>query len=363
MTAAPGPVVLFGSGETSTTGRTVFDWLLRQLRPSPRIAILETPAGFQPNSGLVAQEIADFLEHRLRNYRPETHVVPARKKGTPLSPDEAAVVAPLCQAEVVFLGPGSPTYAVNQLRDSLAWQYVREHHLRGGAVVFASAAAIAAGFQALPVYEIYKVGADLHWQPGLDFFRLYGLSLTVVPHWDNREGGDKLDTSHCFMGRGRFEQLAAMLPGDTLCVGIDEHTVLVMEPVAGTGHVRGKGAITLLQQGRCEVLTTGTDFPLDKLGAFRLPVIAEPAARELTSRWNEGASPAPAMPAEVAEWVAAREQARRSRDWAAADALRQRIVQHGWQVRDTGAGPEVTPLPVKGDGAEGRASALVETDA
>ena len=47
--------------------------------------------------------------------------------------------------------------------------------------IMASAAAIAASAYALPVYEIYKVGEDPHWKPGLDFFSLYGLSLVLVP--------------------------------------------------------------------------------------------------------------------------------------------------------------------------------------
>jgi hypothetical protein len=67
-------------------------------------------------------------------------------------------------------------------------------------LAFASAASIAVGRYALPVYEIYKVGADLHWVDGLDLFRVFGWELAIVPHWNNREGGDDLDTSRCFMG-------------------------------------------------------------------------------------------------------------------------------------------------------------------
>ena len=267
----PGPIVLFGSGETSTTGRTVFDWLLRQLPPSPRIAILETPAGFQPNSAIVAQEIADFLTHRLSNFQPDTVVIPARKRGTPLSPDEPEVVAPLCRADAIFLGPGSPTYAASQLRNSLAWEFLVGRHLQGAAVIFASAAAIAAGTCTLPVYEIYKVGSELHWQAGLDFFSVYGLALTIIPHWNNHEGGQKLDTGHCFMGRERFHELVGLLPQSTLCVGIDEHTALVLQPAGGVGRVLGKGDVTLLQDGTPRVCPAGPAFHSLSLGIFAHP--------------------------------------------------------------------------------------------
>ena len=74
-------------------------------------------------------------------------------------------------------------------------------------MIFASAAAIAVNRHALPVYEIFKVGEDLHWKLGLDLFGQYGLDLTIVTQWNNREGGEELDTSHGFMGRARFERL------------------------------------------------------------------------------------------------------------------------------------------------------------
>lgn len=344
MLTQPGPIVLFGSGETSSTGRTVFEWLLRQLPPSPRIAILETPAGFQPNSALVAQEVSDFLAYRLRNFHPDTVVVPARKLGTPLSPDEPGVVAPLCAADAIFLGPGSPTYAASQLRNTLAWEYLLGRHLQGAAVVFASAAAIAVGVFTLPVYEIYKAGTALHWQAGLDFFSVYGLALTIIPHWNNREGGDKLDTSRCFMGRERFDELVGLLPPGALCVGIDEHTALVMQSSTGIGRVQGKGMVTLLQDGYSRVLPNGSSFPLTELGAFHSPTsgIGLPADTWGGPDASEPATAGP--PVEVVEWVAEREAARLIRDWAVADALRQHIHAQGWQVRDTCAGPELAPL-------------------
>jgi hypothetical protein len=125
---------------------------------------------------------------------------------------------------VLFLGPGSPTYTVRQLAGSLVWHMLLARHRRGAAVIMASAATIAVGALALPVYEIYKVGSELHWQPGLDLLGPYGLSLVVVPHWNNTEGGKDLDTSHCFMGRERWTQLETLLPPSVTTVGIDEHS-------------------------------------------------------------------------------------------------------------------------------------------
>ena len=101
-------------------------------------------------------------------------------------------LAAMRDADMIFLGPGSPTYAAAQLRGSLAWQRLLARHRRGASVVTASAATLAIGRYVLPVYEIYKVGADLHWQEGLDLLGPYGLSLACIPHWNNAEGGGSI---------------------------------------------------------------------------------------------------------------------------------------------------------------------------
>jgi cysteinyl-tRNA synthetase len=59
-----------------------------------------------------------------------------------------------------------------------------------------------------------------------------------------------------------------------------------------------------------------------------------------------GLAPARAadVPEEVRALVTDREAAKRERDWPRADALRSRIGELGWQVRDTPSGPELVPL-------------------
>ena len=82
----PGIVVLFGSGETSASGQKAFDWLFRHLKQPLRVAVLETPAGFELNSDRVAGRIGDFLCDRLQNYRPEVTLVPAGSAARLLAP-------------------------------------------------------------------------------------------------------------------------------------------------------------------------------------------------------------------------------------------------------------------------------------
>lgn len=339
----PGPVLLFGSGETAPAGRNAWDRLLHHLGQGARIAILETPAGFQPNSAWVAEQIAAFLRERLHHRRPQPVVIPARRKGDPHGPDNPDILRPLVIAQAIFLGPGSPTYAVRHLRGTLAWEIILQRWREGTAIVLASAAAIAAGRWALPVYEIYKAGADLHWQPGLDLFAPLGLHPVIVPHWNNTEGGEHLDTSRCFMGRERFARLRCLLPEPYRPIlGLDEHTMLLLDWRTGEAEVLGKGQVTLLQRGEARALPPGR-YRLDDLGWAPLPMPRWPApgrsARKLMATRNALMEP----PEEVRRLVAAREAARRRRDWATADALRECIRALGWEIRDTPQGPQLVP--------------------
>jgi hypothetical protein len=351
MPEQPGPVILFGSGETSASGQKVFDWLLRRL-PSPvRVAIVETPAGFELNSAQVAGRIGAFLDHRLQNYRPQVTVVPARKRGTPCSPDNLEIAALIPGAHAIFLGPGSPTYAVRQLRDSLTWQTVLACHRLGAALVLASAATVAAGAYALPVYEIYKVGEDLHWRDGLDLLGPYGLSLALISHWNNNDGGADLDTSRCWMGHGRFKKLMVMLPPGTTIVGIDEHTALVMDLASGDCRVMGRGRVSVLRGGEEQRFEHGHSFGLSELGPFHQPLgqVELPAEVEMLARTAQSPTPPEVMlspPPEVLLLAKEREEARTRRDWAAADALRSKIGALGWQVLDTPDGPHLEPAKI-----------------
>lgn len=164
------------------------------------------------NSAQVAGRVADFLSQRLQNYQPEITVIPARKRNTAFSPDSPELIRTLFQSNLIFLGAGSPTYTVRQLYESRAWHTLVARHRQGATIVLASAATIAASAQALPVYEIYKVGEDLHWQQGLDFFGAYGLSLIFIHHWNNAEGNGDLDRRWLHARDGRLAGSEASVP-------------------------------------------------------------------------------------------------------------------------------------------------------
>ena len=347
----PGLIALFGSGETTASGGRIFEALARDLQSPLRAAFLETPAGFELNSPLVIGRVADYFRHRLQNYAPEVRIVAARKKGTAFSPDDWEIIRPLLDANLIFLGPGSPTYAVRQLEDSLAWQAVLARHRLGTALGFASAAAIAAGILALPVYEIYKAGEDPHWKKGLNLLGPFGLSLVFVPHWNNAEGGPELDTSRCFMGESRFEALRRSIPPNISVVGIDENTGLVIDLARGSCRALGNGGVSVQKEGAEVRLLPGKSFPLQVLGETGSPDlkagISAPIWEAIENAQAQGAQPPP-VPAEVQSLLLERDEARKRSEWELADRLRARILALGWVVSDTPQGSHLEPLEPKG---------------
>jgi hypothetical protein len=339
-----GKVAFISSGETSPTGGMIFRKITAGLPRGFRIAFLETPAGFEPNSAQVARRVADAIQLRLGETVPQIDVIPARRKGTAFSPDAPELVKPIQRADVVYLGAGSPTYAIRQLRGSLAWRTILAGWQQGATLVLASAAAVAVGAQALPVYEIFKAGEDPGWKSGLDLFAPIGWKLAVVSHWNNAEGGEELDTSRCFIGRERFEAILPMLPPGTTILGLDELTAAVMDWNSGKCAVEGKGTITIRREGTEKTVAAGDAFPLDDLGDYHLPsghFGMEDAVWDEVCAARSGGLDHPAAPAEVVSLLAERTKFRDHGDYAKADGVRAEIERRGWQVLDTPEGAKL----------------------
>jgi cyanophycinase-like exopeptidase len=341
-----GNVIFFGSGETSPTGGLVVQKLSAGFEKGFRIAILETPAGFEPNSAQVAERVADFLQAKLGEKKPRIDVIPARRKGTLQSPDSPEILGALPVADWIYFGAGSPSYTVRQLADSLAWRQILAAWQQGATLVLASAAMIAVGALALPVYEIYKVGEDPHWKPGLDLFGALGWKLILVSHWNNAEGGTELDTSRCFIGRDRFQILLDLAPAGAVILGLDEHTTLTFDWAEGKGRIEGKGTVTILQDGRERVHPAGGEFSLRELGEYALPSIpfgVEEGVWENVLRRRASRDAAPEPPQEVRELARDRERIRKAGKFAEADVLREKIECLGWTVMDTPQGTVMKP--------------------
>jgi hypothetical protein len=333
----PGQIAFLGSGETSLAGGRIFEALAKNLKEPPRIALMETPAGFELNSAQVVGKVGDFMKTRLQNYKPIVDVIPARKKDSDFSPDDPEILKPLLYANMIFLGPGSPTYAIRQLKDTLAWDIIRARHRLGATLIFASAATISVGAHALPVYEIYKVGLDVHTVDGLNYFKDFGIHLSFTPHWNNAEGGADLDTSRCFVGMERYNEWCDLVPDENTTLGLDEHTGLIIDFDSSTCEVSGVSSVSIVRECDPEIYASGSKFELQEIGDFQIP---EPIESGIPPHVWDMVINAPPLeddqpPDEVIALAEKRLSARAEKNWAKSDSLRDEISALGWTVQDS----------------------------
>lgn len=256
-----GRLVIMGSGETAPTMVEVHRATLRAAGPGASL-LLDTPYGFQENADdITGKAVAYFGRNVGRVATPLTwrH----RLSGTELDRALTAVRT----ARSVFAGPGSPTYALRIWADSGFDDAVAAVAASGGTVTFASAAALTIGVVTIPVYEIYKSGADPAWARGTNLLeRLTGLRAALIPHYDNAEGGTH-STHFCYLGERRLRFLEGSLPEGAHVIGVDEHTALVFDLEAGTASVLGNATVTVRHDGVSRVLPSGTVVPIADLAA------------------------------------------------------------------------------------------------
>jgi hypothetical protein len=277
-----------GSGELTESMTRVHQWIASRIDGPVHAVFLDTPAGFELN--------ADNISERARAYVQRYLSVPcalasfkSAKSATVAETKNA--VRKIEASNYIFGGPGSPSYAIRNWAGTPIIDAIAHRVDEGAHLVLASAAAIAIGHYSVPVYEIYKVGEDPHWIEGLNLLAPYGLDLTIVPHWNNSEGGT-YDTRFCFMGKPRFDALEALLPEWTVIVGIDEYTACILVLGEDECHVMGAGQVTVRRPlGEDKIYPSGSAFSLDELRSAAMslgaPVFAAPVPESATQANEE----------------------------------------------------------------------------
>ena len=250
-------LAIMGSGETSPTMVTIHKALVAKLGNADHGAILlDTPYAFQENASEISARAQSYFARSVGlKVEVASDAAPAR-------------LAAIRSADWVFCGPGSPSYALARWRGGPVADALRDRIAAGtGITVIASAAAAVTGFVAVPVYEIYKVGAEPHWLDGLDLLGVLGLKVAVIPHYDNAEGGTH-DTRFCYLGERRLTVLERELPEDAAVLGVDEHTALMFDLATQEAEVVGRGGATVRKAGVSTVLPSGSRVSVADLGVM-----------------------------------------------------------------------------------------------
>jgi len=278
----PRILAIMGSGETAPTMAKVHRALFERLGEGPVPAvILDTPYGFQENADELSARTVRFFEDSVgRTVSVATY---RRRDVDPVTTSTA--VARIREARYLMAGPGSPSYALRQWADGPITVALADRLDAGGILTMASAAALTLGAVTIPVYEIYKVGADPSWLPGLDLLgRTTGLQAAVVPHYDNAEGGNH-DTRFCYMGERRLRVLERDLAAGTFILGVDSHTALVLDLDRRTAAVSGLGGVTVRAGGRATVFPSGSEVSIETLATVARDLAA---GAEVDIGWEPG---------------------------------------------------------------------------
>lgn len=356
-----GVLALLGSGETAPGMTKIHREILGQL-DEVRAVNLDTAYGFQANVPQMSEKLEEYFKTSLRVTLTTLHFG-SYAKASEL--ERTLFTQQVRQANYVFAGPGSPTYALSQwsplhFGDDLL--DVLEH---GGTLCFASAAALTLGAYTAPIYEIYKVGVEEpHWREGLNVLAAFGLNCVVIPHFDNNEGGN-YDTRYCYLGEKRLLELEATLPDGVATLGVDEHTALIFDFAGGTVSVKGRSNGYWRLNGETRVLENDSTTGIDELGAagpsrVRAPLVEAPSIErgpvqlaEIVTQRGEDSLDALARlvqlastggegyidPADLIEGILrARVSARAASQYALADELRDALVKAGIDVQDSPEG-------------------------
>ena len=261
----PRILAIMGSGETTPTMVTTHR-RLTSLLPSPvKAVVLDTPYGFQENAPELATKAVEYFKTSINVDLVVAGLV--RLHDTHIAADPVAIergLRALSDADYIFAGPGSPTYALRQWAGSSVARIIIDKLNNGGIVTFASAAALTLGKATVPVYEVYKVGQDVQALDGLDILAAIGINAAVIPHYDNTEGANH-DTRFCYLGEARLQMFESLLDEDTYVLGVDEHTGLVIDLDAATASVVGNSNVTIRLRTESFVYPTGSVIPLSLL--------------------------------------------------------------------------------------------------
>ncbi|HUC36299.1 MAG TPA: hypothetical protein VMR97_04165 [Acidimicrobiales bacterium] len=271
--------------------------------------LLDTPFGFQTNAEEISKRAVTYFDESVGV---KIEVAGVRAAADLTSEHGHEIIARMVDLPLVFSGPGSPSYALRQWRGTLVPSVLSEKLELGGAVTFASAAALTLGSATVPVYEVYKVGEDPHWLEGLDLLRPMGLPAVLIPHYDNAEGRTH-DTRYCYLGEERLSLMERELPEGTFVLGVDEHTALFIDFDSGDARVLGIGGATVRVRGRSARIEAGQTVALERVLELAAELASGSGQGEAVGAPSRSGSVDSRPVAEGAEGVSPNEPAPKSR--------------------------------------------------
>jgi len=320
----PRIITLFGSGETSPHMAKSYRDIKKNFNLDLRNNyLLDTPYGFQENNKILSNKIVEYFNSKVDLN------IESLDFSNPNS-DKVLIKNKIKNADFIFSGPGSPTYALNIWKEFELDKILESKIKNGVFIAFASAAALTFGTYVIPVYEIYKVGEDKSLVKGLDLLKFLGKETIVVPHFNNKEGGDH-DTSYCFIGEKRFNKLISSK--DMLVIGIEEHTSMTFNLDDSNITVEGRGNVILKSKKGTITIKRGESLGIKNINTNYIPLPADDDVQSENKK-NEQ------ILIDVEAIISIRNQARSKKIWNISDQIRDILSENNIDIEDNADGSE-----------------------
>ncbi len=263
---ARGVLAVLGSGEMAPGMTKVHRELLARHEPV-RAVNLDSAYGFQENVPQMSAKLEEYFAVSLNTKLTTLHLANYDRAS---ELERTIFKQQVRQANYVFAGPGSPSYALAQWAPLDLRSDLLSVLDANGTLCISSAAAVTLGAFTAPIYEIYKVGVVPFWLPGLNLLAELGLDCVVIPHFNNNEG-ENYDTRFCYLGERRLHFLEGQLPESTATLGVDEHTAVIFDFASDTLSVRGLANGYWRQGDETRVLANGTTTSIGQLRHVATP--------------------------------------------------------------------------------------------
>jgi cyanophycinase len=246
----PGALALVGSGE-----------YLPQMEATDRF-LLDTLGG-PAAARVVVIPTASALELGMPEHWNSMGVEHFRALGAQVTPlmlltrDDAhdeQVLAGLRGANLFYFSGGNPEHVIEMLRDTPAWQIIRDGYLGGAVLAGCSAGAMMLGSYTLSVRAVMR-GQSPRWLPALGV----APGIVLMPHFDRVAD---------YASPEMFRSILATAPASATLVGVDEDTALVHLPgdTKHRWHRMGRQTVSVFDgEGRRVIYRAGDIVALDAL--------------------------------------------------------------------------------------------------
>jgi cyanophycinase len=226
-----GTIALVGAGEYLPKMNPVDQYLLEQLRDTPRVVVLPTASA--PDGAGVPERWNNLgVEHFTRLGAPVEPLMLLTREDA----NDSLFAEKLAFANFIYFSGGKPGYLLETLQGTQAWRAIMQVYERGGVVAGCSAGAMVMGAVLFDFPQFWRTIPALDLVPG----------IAVIPHFDE-------------IPKAMTSTIANIERSKITVVGVDGATALVVSN--GRWSVQGAGGVTVIAARHKHRYTAGEEIP------------------------------------------------------------------------------------------------------